>query len=223
MLLSQGLSFWVCWGAQDWVGCECWVLMTVIVLVSVSKILEFAFCHLVISRVSCCSRLWFDLVPQLFMLASISRPGRLDLSLVSVFRVLSAGNLSSCRECAQVSGVQTCLLAEVEIHSQRSQDPVEGPVCTLQVSTDSALKLPRCWRGTEGTCAPDQAGFSASLINAVSVPAGLDWSSSCVPLTRGLKIPWRVLWVACGCQQTPRPSYPSAGGDLKSSSQFLSK
>jgi hypothetical protein len=55
---------------------------------------------------------------------------------------------------------------------------------------------------SEGTCAPDQARFSASLINAVSGPARLDWSSSCVPLTRGLKILWRVLWVAYGCHQT---------------------
>jgi hypothetical protein len=39
------------------------------------------------------------------ILASISRPGRLALSLVSVVRVLSAGKLSSCREGAQISGV----------------------------------------------------------------------------------------------------------------------
>jgi hypothetical protein len=51
------------------------------------------------------------------MLASISRPGRLALSLVSVVRVLSAGKFSSCRECAQISGVRICLLAEVVFHS----------------------------------------------------------------------------------------------------------
>jgi hypothetical protein len=34
-----------------------------------------------------------------------------------VFRVLFAGKLSSCREGAQISGVRTCLLAEVVIHS----------------------------------------------------------------------------------------------------------
>ena len=32
-------------------------------------------------------------------------------------RVLSAGKLFSCREGAQISGVQTCLLAEVVFHS----------------------------------------------------------------------------------------------------------
>jgi hypothetical protein len=51
-----------------------------VVLVSVSKILTFAFHHLVISGVSCCNYRWLDPVPQVFMLASISRPGRLDIS-----------------------------------------------------------------------------------------------------------------------------------------------
>ena len=65
---------------------------------------------------------------------------------------------------------------------------------TLQVSTDSMPKVPQCWRGLEGTCAPDQAGFSASLINAVSDPVRLDWSRGCVPFTRGLMILLRVFW-----------------------------
>jgi hypothetical protein len=51
------------------------------------------------------------------MLASISRPWRLALSLVSLVRVLSADNLSSCKEGAQISGVRTCLLAEIVFHS----------------------------------------------------------------------------------------------------------
>jgi hypothetical protein len=46
------------------------------------------------------------------LLASISRPGRLALSSVSMVRVLSADKLSSCREGAQISGIRTCLLAE---------------------------------------------------------------------------------------------------------------
>ena len=45
----------------------------------------------------------------------------------------------------------------------------------------------------------------ASLTNAVSSPARLDWSRYLVPLTRGLKIAWRVLWVAGGSQTTVRP------------------
>ena len=48
--------------------------------ISVSKILIFAFCHLVISGVSCFSCLWLELVPQVIMLASVNRPGRLALS-----------------------------------------------------------------------------------------------------------------------------------------------
>jgi hypothetical protein len=65
----------------------------------------FAFRLLVFSGASCYSCLWLEFVPQVIMLASISRPGRLDLSLVSVVRVLSAGKLPSCREGAQISGV----------------------------------------------------------------------------------------------------------------------
>jgi hypothetical protein len=50
------------------------------------------------------------------LLASISRPGRVALSLVSVGRVFFAGKLSSCREGTQIFGVRTGLLAEVVFH-----------------------------------------------------------------------------------------------------------
>ena len=66
---------------------------------------------------------------------------------------------------------------------------------TLGVSRNSAHKELHCWSEPEGTCAPDQAGLSASLINAVSGPVQLDWSRRCFPFTRGLRIPWRIL---CG-------------------------
>ena len=66
---------------------------------------------------------------------------------------------------------------------------------TLGVSRNSAHKELHCWSEPEGTCAPDQAGLSPSLINAVSGPERLDWSRHCVPLTRGLRIPWRIM---CG-------------------------
>jgi hypothetical protein len=59
-------------------------------------------------------------------------------------------------------------------------------------------KAPRCCSGPEGTCAPAQAGLSASLVNAVSGLAKLDWSRCCVALTRGLRIPWGIL---CGSLQ----------------------
>jgi hypothetical protein len=80
---------------------------------------------------------------------------------------------------------------------------MEGPVRTLGVSRNSTHKEPRCWSGPEGTCAPDQAGLSASLVNAISGPTQLDWSRLCVPLTRGLKNPWLIL---CGSFRVSRDS-----------------
>jgi hypothetical protein len=68
---------------------------------------------------------------------------------------------------------------------------------------------------TGRTCDPSQAGFSASLINAVSGPVRLDWSNSCVPLTRGPEIPWRVLWGPWRCLQTLCPRFVGAGSDWK--------
>ena len=49
-------------------------------MISVSKILMFTFCHLVISGVSCYSCLCLEIVPLVILLHSISRPGRLALS-----------------------------------------------------------------------------------------------------------------------------------------------
>jgi hypothetical protein len=76
-------------------------------------------------------------------------------------------------------------------------------VRTLGVSRNSAHKEPRYWSGPEGTCAPDQARLSASLINAVSGLVRLDWSRHCVLLTRGLRIPWGIL---CGSLRVSRDS-----------------
>ena len=84
-------------------------------MVSASKILTFVFCLLVFSGVICYSGLWLELVPLVILLASISIPGRIALSLVSVVRVLSASKLSSCREGAQISGSRNFLLAEDEV------------------------------------------------------------------------------------------------------------
>ena len=74
---------------------------------------------------------------------------------------------------------------------------------SLWVSGDSVGKAPRCWSGPEGTCAPDQAELSASLVNEVSGPTGLYWSRRCVPLTRGLRIQWGIL---CGSLRVSRDS-----------------
>ena len=122
-----------------------------VVLISVSRILNFAFRHLVISGASCYSCLWLELVPQVIMLASISRPGRLDLSWVSV--------------------------------------SVQSTLCR------QALLL-------QGRC-PD--------IWCSNLPP----DRSCVPLTRGLKIPWRVLWGPWVCPVTQCTRNPGAALDRK--------
>ena len=92
------------------------------------------------------------------LLASISRPGRVALSLVSVGRVFSAGKLSSGREGTQISGVRTGLLAEVVFHSpevlgSRGESCV-GP-CGCQ-ATPLARK-PGAGVEAEGAFAPGQA------------------------------------------------------------------
>jgi hypothetical protein len=142
MLLNLGLAFRVCWGAQDQVGWECCVLMIVSGLDFVSRILMFAFRQVVISEASCCSCLWLELVPQVTLLASISRPGRLALSLASGVRVFSAGKLSSCMEGTQISGVRTCVLAEVVCHSPEVLRSHGGSCEDLGVSGNSTQGTP---------------------------------------------------------------------------------
>jgi hypothetical protein len=160
----------------------------------------------------------------MILLVSISRPGSQEsaLSWVSVVRALSAGKLSSCRECAQISGVRTCLLVEVVFHSGKvlrsgGECSVDlGGVCQLRAQGD------RCWGRPEEICDPGQSGFSASLINAVSSPKRLDWNRSCVPLTRGPKIPWRVLCGPWGYPLTLSPRWSGAGALSRISlSEFL--
>jgi hypothetical protein len=130
------------------------------------------------------------------LLASISRPGRLALSLVSVVRVFSAGKLSSCREGAQISGVRNCLLAEVVFHSpevlgSRGESCVGPCGCReTQLARHPGARVDR-----KGLVPQVRPGSSASLVNAVSGSARLDWGRRCVPLTRGLRILWGIL---CG-------------------------
>ena len=57
------------------------------------------------------------------------------------------------------------------------------------VSRLCALATPVLLR-PKGACAPTQAGFSASLTNAVSGPTRLDWSRCWVPLSRSPKNAW---------------------------------
>ena len=67
----------------------------------------------------------------------------------------------------------------------------------------------------EGTCAPAQAGLSASLVNAVSGLVRLDWNRSCVPLTRGLSIRWGILCVSLWVSGDSLGKVPGAGVDWK--------
>ena len=108
------LAIRVCWGAQVWARWECCILMMVSGLGFCFKILMFAFCHLVISGVSCYSCLCLEIVPLMILLSSISIAGRLDLSSEFQWSEHSAGKLSSYREGAQISDVRTSLLAEDE-------------------------------------------------------------------------------------------------------------
>jgi hypothetical protein len=130
------------------------------------------------------------------LLASISRPGRVAFSLVSVARVFSAGKLSSCREGTQISGVRTCRLPEVVFHSLEvlgsCGESCVGP-CMCQLTPLARHPGARVeWKGLVPQVRPR---LSASLCTAVSGSARLDWGRRCVPLTRGLRIPWGIL---CG-------------------------
>jgi hypothetical protein len=78
-----------------------------VVLISVRKILTFAFHYLVISGISCSSCLWLKFVPPVILLASVSIPGSPTLLSLSCQSTL-------CREGAQRSGAEICLLAEDE-------------------------------------------------------------------------------------------------------------
>jgi hypothetical protein len=130
------------------------------------------------------------------LLASISRPGRVAPSLVSVGRVFSAGKLSSCREVTQISGVLTSLLAEVVFHSPEvlgsCGESCVGP-CGCQASPLARYPGARVER--KGLVPQVRPGYPASLFPKVSGSARLDWGRCCVPLTRGLRIPWGIL---CG-------------------------
>ena len=103
------------------------------------------------------------------MLASISRPGRLALSLVSVVRVLSVGKLSSCREGAQISDVQTCPLAEIVFCSPEVLISCGGSCGALEVSADSAPKVPWCCHGPEGDLLVFKENFLEEQFNVFLV------------------------------------------------------
>jgi hypothetical protein len=71
-----------------------------------------------------------------------------------------------------------------------------GILCgPLRVSGDSAVKVPRCSSGVGGTCAPGQAQVVCFPISRSLRFGAIGLGRRCVPLTRGLRIPWGIL---CG-------------------------
>jgi hypothetical protein len=102
-----GVSWTRCGGSTGFGWC-------CVVLVSVSKILMFAFSHLVIFGVRCSSCLWLKLVHPVSLLASVRTPQSPVLSWVLGVRALPVGKLSSGWEGAQRSEDQLRFLAEDE-------------------------------------------------------------------------------------------------------------
>jgi hypothetical protein len=130
------------------------------------------------------------------LFASISRPGRVALSLVWVGRVFSACKLSSCREGTQISGVRTGLLAGVVFHSLEVLGPrVESCVGPCGCQAPPLARYPVAQVEWKGLVPQVRPGSTASLVTAVSGSARLDWGRRCIPLTRGLRILWGIL---CG-------------------------
>ena len=80
MILNPSLAFPLCFGIQDLLWWEDWVLMMLGGLVSVSNILTFAFRHVVISGVINSRFLWLELFPPVSLIFSVSTPGRPALS-----------------------------------------------------------------------------------------------------------------------------------------------
>jgi hypothetical protein len=81
-----------------------------------------------------------------------------------VVRALSAGRLSSFREGAQISGIQTSLLAEDECLKQDlSQKLLASVVHTLTCADKSAWSLGTKMSPTDALAIPSQAGRTPLL------------------------------------------------------------
>jgi hypothetical protein len=75
------------------------------------------------------------------------------------------------------------------------------------------------WAGVErkGLLSRIRPGQSASLCTAVSGSARLDWGRRCVPLTRGLRIPWgNPVWALAGVRQLRWQGSPGLESTLAS-------
>ena len=75
MILNPSLAFLVYCGIQELLWWLYWVLMMPVFLVSVIKILTFAFRHLEISGVKVQAVSWLEFDPPVILLAFVSTPG----------------------------------------------------------------------------------------------------------------------------------------------------
>jgi hypothetical protein len=121
-----------------------------VVLVSVSKILMFAFCHLVISGVSCYSCLWLELVPLVILLACTSRFGRLSLSEFQWSEHSHQASFPLTGKVHRYLAFRPASWQKLWSTHQRSYDFVESPLGILWVSTDSVTRWPSAGADRKG-------------------------------------------------------------------------
>ena len=86
---------------------------------------------------------------------------------------------------------------------------------TSGVSRDSVRKEHRCWSGLEGTCAPDQAGISASLVMQSQVPRDWIGADAVFHSPEVLGSHGGSCVGPCGCPEAPQARNPGAGVDQK--------
>jgi hypothetical protein len=190
-----GVSRTLCGGYTGFWSCR-------VVLVSVSKIFIFAFCHLVISGVRCSSWLWMELVPPV---TSVSTPGSPTLSWVPVVRALSAGNLSSGREDTQRSGAQLCLLAEDEGPKCPCPRTSVASVAHLFSCVDWSLRDPRYKMATSPESQDQNPLWRPTLlwqgrcpeVWVSALPPGWGWRPK-GPLSKKLSCFWCPHALLCG-------------------------
>jgi hypothetical protein len=143
------------------------------------------------------------------LFASISRPGRLALSLVSVGRVFSAGKLSSCREDTQISGVRTCLLSEVVFHSLEvlgsCGESCVGP-CGCQ-ATPLARHTVLEWSGRD-LCPRSGPGSLLPYLLQSQVPRDWIGADAVFHSPEVLGSHGESCVGPCGCPATPLARYP---------------
>jgi hypothetical protein len=141
------------------------------------------------------------------LLASISRPGRVALSLVSVGRVFSAGKLSSCRQgiwCLNRTPGRSC------VPLTRGLRIPWGILCgPLRVSGASAGKVPR------GLCPRSGPGSPLPYLLQSQVPRDWIGADAVFHSPEVLGSRGESCVGPCGCQASPLATYPGARVERK--------